>query len=163
MSRRNPQACQLRAATLQDAPSLAGLLGQLGYPTTPAEMSDRLRHILPEPDYYTSVAEVSGQVVGLVGVHRSYYYEHNGSYGQIVVLVVGQAWRGQHIGQYLLAEAERWLQSQDIQVLLVNSDTARTEAHRFYHRQGYQTTGLRLVKDLKCLAHQAGQPPDRQY
>jgi ribosomal protein S18 acetylase RimI-like enzyme len=159
MSRRNTPACQLRAATLQDAPELAGLLGQLGYPTMPAEMRERLRHILPDPDYSTVVAEISGKVVGLVGVRQSYYYEHNGSYGQIVVLVVDQAWRGQHLGQHLLAEAERWLQNQDIQVVLVNSGTARTEAHRFYHQQGYQTTGLRFVK---VLVHQAGQPPDRQ-
>ena len=152
-------AFQLREATLHDAPGLATLLGQLGYPTTSAEMAERLRNILAEPDYHTSVADASGQLVGVVGVRRSYYYEHSGSYGQIVVLVVEEAWRGQHIGQHLVAEAERWLKGQGITVVLVNSGTARTEAHRFYHRQGYQATGIRLVKDLD---EPAGQLSDRQ-
>jgi GNAT superfamily N-acetyltransferase len=84
----------------------------------------------------------------LVGVRRSLYYEHSGSYGHILVLVVDQAWRGRRIGQHLVAEVERWLQGQGIQVVLVNSGTPRTEAHQFYHQQGYQTTGIRLVKVL---------------
>jgi GNAT superfamily N-acetyltransferase len=155
MSEKRAPALQLRAANLQDASILAALLGQLGYATTPADMETRLSPILAEPNYYTVVAELSGQLVGVIGVRRSLYYEHNGSYGHILVLVVDQAWRGRHIGGHLVAEAERWLQHQGIQVVLVNSGTSRTEAHRFYHQQGYQTTGVRLVK---VLPEQPGQP-----
>lgn len=145
----NSRPPQLRQAGEDDASALAGLMSQLGYPTTPVEMAERLAPILAEPDYRTLVADVSGSgVVGMVGVRRSHFYERNGTYGQIVALVVDQAWRGKQIGTALVAAAERWLQGQGTTVVLVNSGLARTEAHRFYQRQGYEATGVRFVKDL---------------
>ena len=156
MSSRSPQ---LRQACDEDAAALAGLMSQLGYPTTPADMAERLTAILAQPDYQTVVAEVSSQVVGMVGVRCSSYYERNGRYGQLVALVVDEAWRGQQIGSALVAEAERWLRGQDIKAVLVNSGMAREEAHRFYRQQGYRATSIRFVKDL---TDQASQLPDRQ-
>src|SRR5262245_7861960 len=49
----------LRQASITDSSRIAGLLTQLGYPTTPAEMEDRLAVLLSHSDYATFVAETS--------------------------------------------------------------------------------------------------------
>ncbi len=142
---------QTRAATRDDAPTLATLMSQLGYPTTPDEMTARLDAILPDADYYTAVATLPDQperVVGVIGVHFSHFYELNGAYGHIVALVVDETARSQGIGAALVTAAEGWLRERGARMVVVTSGLARKDAHRFYERVGFHATGLRFAKEL---------------
>ena len=60
------EPARVREARLEDAPAIAALVAQLGYPTPPAEMKARLAVLLARPDHVIFVADVSGSVVGLV-------------------------------------------------------------------------------------------------
>jgi sarcosine oxidase gamma subunit len=67
----------IRTAEERDTAALARLMTQLGYPTSPAEMGERLEAILRSPGYYTVVAEAEEEVIGMAGVIVGRYYERN--------------------------------------------------------------------------------------
>jgi GNAT superfamily N-acetyltransferase len=144
----------VRKAKIDDARPLAALMSQLGYPTREAEMAGRLSAsdgILGRSDYLVAVAVRRGEVVGVIVAFIGLYLEMNGRYGRVTALSVAEGHRGQGIGTRLLAHAESWLRARGATACIVNSSTHRTEAHRFYTREGYQVTGLRFYKDLRGL------------
>ena len=123
---------------------------ELGYPTTEDEMVDRLRSTLPHGDYLVAVALSNEQVVGAIGAMIGYYLEMNGSFGRVSALSVASGHRGRGIGASLLARAESCLRARGATTFIVNSSTHRLDAHRFYVREGYQTTGIRFRKELRA-------------
>ena len=84
----------IRAAEFSDAAILAALMGELGYETRAAEMEIRLEVILKDSHYATLVAASEGRVCGMIGTLCRHSYEHNGSVGWILALVVTRAMRG---------------------------------------------------------------------
>ena len=138
--------CVVREAKLADAPAMAGLMTQLGYPTTPADMERRLDVLLAQDNYRTLVAEVVGQVVGLVGAYVQFAVEFDGRYARLTGLVVDEAWRGWGIGRRLMQAIEAWVRGEGAVMLALTSGKQRLEAHQFYRSLGYEETGLRFVK-----------------
>lgn len=138
----------VRQAQQADAVDLARLVTQLGYPTSPAEMAERLETILRCPEYVTYVAVVSDQVVGMIGVYVGYAIEFTGVYGRLTGIVVEESFRGQGIGKVLMEKVEVWLQDQGAKMVILTSGKHRIETHGFYRALGYEETGLRFVKQL---------------
>jgi GNAT superfamily N-acetyltransferase len=138
----------IRPAQLNDARAVADLMGQLGYPTGASDMTLRLEALLARPDHYTTVAVEDGRVVGLAGSCWGVFFEKNGRYGRVLVMVVDEHHRGRGIGTALLRDAERWLASQEAYWVVLTSGNQRAAAHEFYERHGYTATGKRFVKDL---------------
>jgi GNAT superfamily N-acetyltransferase len=97
---------RLRAAVTDDAAEVARLVTELGYPTSTAEMSDRLATILLRSDHCTIVAVTADRLLGFVGAVTGLFYEQNGTYGRIVALVVASDARRRGIGTALLAHAD---------------------------------------------------------
>jgi GNAT superfamily N-acetyltransferase len=128
--------------------SITRLVMQLGYPAAPEEIARRLAPILGHPDYAMWVAEVSGRVVGVVGVFVHLALEYDGFHGRLLGLVVDETYRGQGIGKKLLDQTERWLRERGVHKLTLTSGKQRIEAHKFYRRLGYSETGLRFGKSL---------------
>ena len=139
---------KIRPAEKDDAPSLAGLMTELGYPTTPEEMARRLDSILRHPDYHTLLAEVPGGIAGMAGLQVSPSYERNRRVGRITALSVTERLRGEGIGRRLLEEAEAWFRRRGAERIVVTSALHRVEAHRFYAGLGYEKNGVRLAKSL---------------
>jgi GNAT superfamily N-acetyltransferase len=77
-----------------------------------------------------------------------HYLEKNGRFGRVIALSVASGHRGRGIGAHLLAYAESWLQARGAVICIVNSSSHRTDAHRFYRREGYDATGWRFQKAL---------------
>jgi GNAT superfamily N-acetyltransferase len=148
----------IRDAVLGDAGAIAALVSQLGYQTTTSAMQERLSAILTDDGYATFVAESRGAVVGVVGIRTGRYYEHTGSYAQLLVLAVDEAAHGRGIGRALVEAAEKWALGRGAQTIVAHSGRHRTEAHAFYERVGYAVTGLRFVKELGDAAQPAAGP-----
>lgn len=138
----------IRSATVDDAEPVGKLITELGYPTTTAEMTDRLAAILNDPSYVTLVAVQDANVLGVAGARLGRYYEKDGIYSQLVVLAVSSTARGLGIGRQLVEAIERWSAGKGTREVFVNSGFHRGDAHRFYERCGYSRTGFRFVKRL---------------
>jgi GNAT superfamily N-acetyltransferase len=101
-------------------------------------------------DHTAWVAVADGEVVAFAGGRIEASYEKEGLWGRVLALVVAPSCRSQGIGGRLLARLEDELAEKGASALLLASGTQRTEAHRFYERQGYRVTGLRFVKVVEA-------------
>ncbi len=140
--------CSIREAETTDAASIASLVTQLGYPSTPRDMAGRLRILLSLPEYRIFVAEAGGEIVGLVGAYMGYSLEFSGMYGRLITLIVNENHRGAGIGRRLIARIEDWIKDQGGLLAVVTSSNHRADSHRFYENKGYLNTGVRFTKKL---------------
>jgi GNAT superfamily N-acetyltransferase len=140
----------IRDATPDDVPQMAVLMGELGYPTSATEMAHRFDVISKHPDYRTLLAEKDGVIVGLIGLARGHYYEHNGNYIRILAFIVSASCRGEGIGKQLLSSCEQWAKETGIAVLILNSGNReeRRNAFKFYQQQGFELKSSGFVKNL---------------
>jgi N-acetylglutamate synthase-like GNAT family acetyltransferase len=138
----------IRDATEADAASLADLLTQLGYPSTPEQTGVRLRRILLDPAWATLLWEDEGKVFGFGGIQVCASYEHDTPVVKIVALVVDARVRRRGVGAELVAALEQRAAASGAKKVVVNSALHRADAHAFYEKLGYARTGLRFGKDL---------------
>jgi GNAT superfamily N-acetyltransferase len=131
-----------------DAPDVARLVTQLGYPSSENEIAQRLTVLARLPEYVFFVAEWKGRIVGLVGAYMDYALEFSGPCGQLTGLVVDEPFRGRGIGRRLMEWIEGWLRDCGTARLTLTSGKQRIDAHTFYRRLGYDETGLRFAKRL---------------
>ena len=141
---------RIRSAIEDDSTQLAGLAGQLGYPSSPQQVAARLAVILARPDHAVFVAEVDGQIAGWVHAYACRTVESE-LYAEIGGLVVDSHRRGQGVGKALMARAETWAGGLGIREVRLRSNILREEAHQFYQAIGYEIikTQLTFRKALK--------------
>ena len=137
----------IREPDPSDGPSLAGLLEQLGYPAAPYEIAARLARLREAGDE-TFVAELAGEVVGVVTLHVTQVLHRPAPVGRITGLVVAEGASRNGIGRALVEMAEARLASRGCGFVEVTSGLARRVAHRFYEGLGYRNDDLRFFKTL---------------
>jgi len=126
-----------RVPQLSDAPRLAELSTQLGYPVSAVELALRLTHLLSCPDHHLVLAEISPHlVVGWIHVGEQWVLESEPAC-EILGLVVDQNHRGRGIGRLLVAAAESWAKARGLSTIKVRSNVVRAESHPFYERLGF--------------------------
>jgi GNAT superfamily N-acetyltransferase len=129
---------KIRRAKSSDAPRLADLAGQLGYPTTTAQLRERLRRIQPASQHTIFVAEsAKDEVVGWLHVSRQPLLEEE-LRAEVNGLVVADGHRSLGAGARLLAAAEDWARKRGCKGMSVRSNVIRERAHKFYERNGYE-------------------------
>jgi GNAT superfamily N-acetyltransferase len=122
----------LRSAHLSDAPTLAVLATQLGYPTCSDEAEARLREVLALPGGAVLVAEdEDGSVIGWIHVFGAHRIEA-APFAEIAALVVDETRRGRGTGE--------WAERHGFHNLRVRSNTVRERTHAFYERLGFKRT-----------------------
>jgi GNAT superfamily N-acetyltransferase len=133
----NPEV-RIRRARANDAPQLAELSGQLGYPTTASEIKKRLRRLKPASQNALFVAESPGAgVVGWAHVSVTHLVEV-GTRAELNGLIVAEGQRSLGAGARLLQAAEDWAHKRGCPSMSVRSNVIRERAHKFYERQGYE-------------------------
>jgi len=150
--RTRPADVRIRPIERTDAPAVAELMGELGYPTRTSEMEMRLDAMSKERRYCAFVAVRGGTVCGMVGTSWTHSYAHNNLGGTIIALVVSSAMRGQGVGAALIDAAEKDFIARNITRISINTRFEREDAHLFYEGLGYAKNGYRLVKQLDALA-----------
>lgn len=123
----------------RDAPAIAALLGELGYPALGDAVAVRLA-ALRGPEHAVLVAELAGAVIGLIGVHVFPVLHEDGLRGKILALVVASAQQRHGTGRLLLRAAEAFARDRGARRMEVVSGDHRAGAHAFYRRGGYLPT-----------------------
>lgn len=140
----------VRLAEARDAGVIAMLCGQLGYPSTTADIERRLAQAADGVDSAVLVAD--SRRAGVIGwVHvRALHLLTRDACAELGGLVVDEAWRGRGIGGRLVAAAEDWARQQGLRTLRLRSNVVRDEAHMFYRGRGYASskTSLLFTKTL---------------
>ena len=144
----NDTGLAVRGATRADADRIAGLMTELGYPTTAAQMTVRLDAILADDDYRTFLACDGSTIAGAIGTRTGPLYESDDAYGQIMVLVIADGHRRRGVGRLLLGAAEAYFIERRVRVAVVTSANRRADAHAFYEKYGYAFDGRRYKKPL---------------
>ncbi len=129
---------KIRRAKSADAPRLAALAGQLGYPATTAQIRQRLREIRPASQNVIFVADSRKDgVIGWIHVSRQPLLEVE-IRAEVNGLVVAEGQRSLGAGARLLAAAEDWARKHGCKGVSVRSNVIRERAHKFYERHGYE-------------------------
>ena len=145
--REDHQGIQVRPARVADAPELARLSGDLGYPAEPAEMRRRLAVIEARADHTVFVAErdrPDGRMLGWIHVGYGIQLEA-GESAEILGLVVDPSGRRSGTGRKLVAAAEAWGRALGLACVVVRSNAVREESHRFYPAIGYSLAKTQRV------------------
>jgi len=129
---------KIRRAKSDDAPRLAELSGQLGYPATTAQMRQRLRGILSASQHVVFVAESPGEgVVGWLHISRQPLLEIE-IRAEVNGLIVAEDHRSLGAGAQLMAAGEDWARKHGCKSMSVRSNVIRERAHTFYERCGFE-------------------------
>lgn len=147
---RTAASLEVRAARESDVEAIAHLAGELGYPSTPAEVGQRLAAFLETPEHAAFIAEGSdGHICGWIQLSevRSLTSDPR---AEIIGLVVDSTRRSAGIGKRLVEKGEAWARKRGLQHIGLHSNVVRERAHEFYRRLGYAEAKSQKVfrKDL---------------
>jgi len=137
----------IRPGCAQDAPALARLCTELGYPSSEAQVSERLRR-LGAADHGLFVADTAdGDLRGVVDVHERVVLEEDPFAELIALIVTGDA-RGEGVGSALVTEAVRWARARDLPRLWVRVSLWREGTPLFYESLGFHLHKEQRVFEL---------------
>src|SRR5260370_36276945 len=135
---RKSEELKIRRARVSDAPHLAALTGQLGYPATTAQIRKRLQGIKPASQNAVFVADSAKDgVIGWLHVSRDVLLESE-IRAEVNGLVVAEGQRSLGAGARLLAAAEDWARKHGCKSMSGPSNVIRERAHKFYERNGFE-------------------------
>ncbi len=134
----NTTSFTIRSATAADAPQLAPLAGQLGYPSTTEQVLERLREILEDAAHAILVAEDKERRIA--GYIEIFPFRTIGSEPRVEIasLVVDDSCRSQGVGRLLMNHAENWARARGFKEMGLRSNVIRERAHQFYENLGYR-------------------------
>jgi ribosomal protein S18 acetylase RimI-like enzyme len=134
----------IRRCLLSDAPAVAELATELGYPSDAAQAGARLAWLLGRDEDAVFAAEVDGAVAGWLHAREVRLLESE-PFGEIAGLIVAAPRREQGIGKALLQAAIAWTAERGLPTLRVRSNILRTETHRWYQAAGFEILKTQLV------------------
>jgi ribosomal protein S18 acetylase RimI-like enzyme len=141
-----PDPVVIRRIQPADAPAAAKLLTALGYPSSAAQVAQRLASGAEGADMAVFVAEFQGRVAGLLSFHCIPMFHADGCLGRITSLVVANEFRQRGIGRRLVLAGEEFGWANRCTRIEVTSGDQRPEAHAFYQHLGYQNDCRRFIK-----------------
>jgi predicted N-acetyltransferase YhbS len=134
-----------RPALESDSAQIAALSAELGYPSSQADVLDRIRNLAQSHSDLVLVAALeSGSLAGWIQAHSACTVEA-GFRVEILGLVVAAMARRAGIGRKLVVAAEAWARGKGSPVMVVRSNIARTESHVFYPALGYEVSKTQRV------------------
>ena len=151
-----PEPTIVRRATEADLPRIVALLQQLSLdgaqredpgPPLPQNYVDTFRVIDADPNNDLLVAEHHGEIAGTFQLTIIPALRRGGIRTAMVeAVVVDERVRGQRVGEAMMRWAVDEARRRGCDNVHLTSNKARTDAHRFYERLGFQKTheGLRL-------------------
>ncbi|MCO5967965.1 GNAT family N-acetyltransferase [Actinoallomurus soli] len=142
----------IREASAVDAPVIAELVTQLGYPSTVEQTADRIARWRKDPLSRVVVATLDDHVVGVLAFHAIPFFERDGRRGRVVSLVVDAEARGHGVGARLMSFIEAEARRLGCEDLELTSSRYRTGAHAFYKHLGFEDACHRSARFVRPLS-----------
>lgn len=130
-------AVGLRPLHPDDAPAVAGLLGQLGYPADEGEVRERITAWADDDRGAAFAASIGSRIVGCAAIYAVPFFERPGSRARLVALVVDSEYRERGIGRILVAHAREFARERGAVEIEATSRRTRPDADPFYTRLGF--------------------------
>jgi GNAT superfamily N-acetyltransferase len=143
-----PLTQTVRLARLSDAETIAGLLDELGYPTSVDEARVQLERVLVRDDGGVLVAELGDEVVGVAAYQLVALLERARPQCRLTTLVVGADHRRHGVAHALVASVESAARDAGCFRVEVTTHPERTDALAFYEAAGFTPRPHRLIKRL---------------
>lgn len=134
----DPSAVTFRPATAADAPAIAALFTDEGYPAGPSDIKARLARF-DGPTSRVVMAEYDGGILGFIAVHALPRFEHDDWIVRVLALVVDAGARERGVGRALMAEAERFGREVGATFIEVTAGHHRPEARHLFESVGYDS------------------------
>jgi len=127
----------VREARAGDAPALASLATELGYPSDPPTIASRLGAITAADGDVVFVAEVEGAIVGFIhGTEKQLLVSE--LYVELGGLIVSASARRRGAARALIEAVERWARGRGVALLRVRTRVEREVADVAYRRCGFE-------------------------
>lgn len=133
----------LRRISLCDVEALLPLVEQLGYPTSPENLTARIALYQMSTNDIAWVAAKGDEIIGSVALHIYDLFHSTERYARIVSMIVKETYRRQGIGKLLIQKAESYAKKVNCSTLELSSSLKRFKhgAHAFYESLGYTNDG----------------------
>lgn len=149
----------LRAAKVPDAEAVHALASELAEalgdsPPKPAAVRERLGELLEAPGAGLLVAEVEGEVVGVVSYWIKPDLAHGDSVVEIPMLAVSEGYRRGGVGRALLAAVTERASEADAALVELVATPSNVAAREFYRSLGFVETDhivLEFVGEIEDL------------
>ncbi len=138
----------IRNAWIADCEVIRELLNQLGYSQPVEIIKEKLDKLISNPEDEVYVYEENNTVLGFITAHFSVQLAFEGDFCEIGYLVVDENVRSKGVGKQLEEYVTQVAQRKGCSRIMVFSMSYRTDAHRFYERQGYHQIEKFLEKVL---------------
>lgn len=140
----------IRRCELFDMTSVYELIKmELGYPKiTESDVRKRFELMSLAENYNVFVAEFDGKVCGFISTVKEISLEVDGEILRVIGLAVKAEYQKKGIGSALLGTVEKTAAEHKYSVITLSSNFKRTEAHKFYEKQGYIKTSYTFKKYL---------------
>lgn len=99
-------------------------------------------------DYNVLIAENNGMVCGFISTVKEISLEVDGEFLRVIGLAVKEEYQRSGIGSALLRAVEKSALEHKFGVITLSSNFKRTDAHKFYEKQGYKKTSFTFKKYL---------------
>ena len=141
---------RIREARPEDAPALAALLAELGYPDGDERVRSRVAAFACDPSSFVLVAEDGGRLLGAASATVMPLLHEDGGWCRLSALVVSESSRRAGVGRALVADAEGRARAGGCRYLEVTSGerSDREAAHAFYEALGLEQVSRRYLKEL---------------
>jgi GNAT superfamily N-acetyltransferase len=127
----------IRSLRSTDVAAVCGLLQQLGYAISAAELAERIDRVGASETHFAAVAEEGETIVGLIHAFERLALEKPHAV-LVQSLVVDQAARKAGVGRLLLGVVEDWARERGLRHIALYTRVEREGAHAFYERLGYR-------------------------
>ncbi|MDE6728552.1 MAG: GNAT family N-acetyltransferase [Oscillospiraceae bacterium] len=138
----------IRKCELSDITSVYELIkNELGYPNiTESDVRKRFELMISLENYDVMVAEIDRKVCGFISTVKEISLEVDGEFLRVIGLAVRFEYQKSGIGSALLRTVEDIADEHNYGVITLSSNFKRTEAHKFYEKQGYSKTSYTFKK-----------------
>ena len=138
----------IRNASLDDHTAIRKLLDQLEYPGAEHFLLQKMIRIQNDPAAALLVYESDGKILAFIAINFITQLALEGDFARISYFAVDQSARGETIGRQMEAYCEQLARNRHCDRIEVHCHERRTDALRFYQRQGYTESPKYLIKSL---------------